>query len=248
MIVDDEPLEREVLTMIIQKEQLGIQQLIEATNGVEAVQLASEKQVDLVLMDIEMPMMDGVTAAQLIQQARPQCDIIFFTANHHVDVTTNECLLKPVHPKEIVAALAKYMPATIQRVTSPLHIHEHCTHPDIIALMAYIQAHIHEPLTLDHLAARVHFNGQYLSRLFKQQTSYTITQYITACRLEKAKHYLRYSSDETVADISQKCGFIDGNYFARVFKKYEGISPSQYQQQMHINRKKRMNTFNNFLM
>jgi two-component system response regulator YesN len=93
----------------------------------------------------------------------------------------------------------------------------------------------------------VHLSEQYLSRLFKQETGCTITQYITVRRLEKAKQYLSYSH-KTVTEISEKCGFSDPNYFARVFKKYEGTTPTQYQQQALMRRKKRINSFNNFVM
>ncbi|HEY9577348.1 MAG TPA: response regulator, partial [Pseudobacillus sp.] len=85
LIVDDEPLEREVLTMIINKGKLGIDRVVEAKNGMDAVQLATEKQIDLVLMDIEMPVMDGLTAARMIKKNLPDCRIIFLTANNEND-------------------------------------------------------------------------------------------------------------------------------------------------------------------
>jgi two-component system response regulator YesN len=255
MIVDDEPLEREVLTMIIKKEKLGINHFVEAKNGMDAVHLARKKQIDLVLMDIEMPVMDGVTAAKMIKKDLPDCHIIFLTANNEIDFVDqiipreiNEYLLKPAHPKDIVQALTKHIPVEQRPVMSSFKSQEFCRHREIVTIIEYIKDNLHLDLKLDYLAELVHFNGQYLSRLFKQETKYTLTQYITACRLEKAKHYLSYSSEDTVVEISRKCGIIDSNYFARVFKKYEGVSPSQYQQQAYSNRKKRINSFNNFLM
>ncbi|WP_416054312.1 helix-turn-helix domain-containing protein [Fictibacillus sp. KU28468] len=103
--------------------------------------------------------------------------------------------------------------------------------------MEYIENNLHLELNLDTLSSLVHLYGQYLSRLFKQETGCTITQYITVCRLEKAKKCFIYSS-ENAMEISEKCGFSDPNYFARVFKKYEGVTPTQYQQQSLIGRKK----------
>lgn len=255
LIVDDEPLEREVLTMIIKKEKLGIDRYVEAKNGMDAVHLAREKQIDLVLMDIEMPVMDGLTAAKMIKKDLPNCRIIFMTANNEIDFADqvisreiNEYILKPAHPQDIIQALTKHIPVEQRPVMSPFKSQGHCRHPEIVTIIEYINDNLHLDLKLDYLAELVHFNGQYLSRLFKQETKYTLTQYITACRIEKAKHYLSYSSEYTVVEISKKCGVTDSNYFARVFKKYEGVSPSQYQQQAHLNRKKRMNSFNNILM
>lgn len=255
MIVDDEPLEREVLTMIIKKEKLGINHFVEAKNGMDAVHLAREKHIDLVLMDIEMPVMDGVTAAKMIKKDFPDCQIIFLTANNEIDFVDqiipneiNEYLFKPAHPEDIMQALTKHIPIEQRPVMNLFKSQGFCSHPEIVTIIEYIKDNLHLDLKLDYLAALVHFNGQYLSRLFKQETKYTLTQYITACRIEKAKHYLSYSSEYTVVEISRKCGIADSNYFARVFKKYEGVSPSQYQQQAYLNRKKRMNSFNNFLM
>ena len=256
LIVDDEPLEREVLTMIIKKEKLGINRVVEAKNGMDAVQLAREKQIDLVLMDIAMPVMDGLTAARMIKEDLPDCRIIFLTANNEIDLAeqiipkeeTNEYLLKPAHPQDIIQALTKHIPVDQRPVMNPVKSEGYSRHPEIATIIEHIKDNLHLELKLDYLAELVHFNGQYLSRLFKQETKNTLTQYITACRIEKAKHYLSYSSDYTVVEISRKCGITDSNYFARVFKKYEGVSPSQYQQQAHLNRKKRMNSFNNFLM
>lgn len=255
MIVDDEPLEREVLSMIIKKEKLAIDQFVEAKNGIDAVYLAKQEKIDLVLMDIEMPVMDGVTAAKIIKKDLPKCHVIFLTANDEFNFVDqliprefNDYLLKPAHPRDIVQALLKHIPIQQRPLLSSYESHEPYRHPEIDKVITYIKENLHLELKLDALASMVHFNSQYLSRLFKQETNHTLTQYITACRLEKAKHYLSYSSEDKVVEISKKCGFIDSNYFARVFKKYEGISPSQYQQQIFSNRKKRINSFSNFLM
>lgn len=251
MIVDDEPLEREVLNKIIQKEKLGIRQLVDAKNGMDAINLAEKKQIDLVLMDIEMPVMDGITAGKIIKKSHPACQIIFLTANsefHIAEQGMGEYLLKPAHPSGIVQALLKYIPVDQRPIQVKGNPSALVRNRDIVMVMEYIKENYDLDLKLDCLAELVHLNGQYLSRLFKQETNFTLTQFITACRIEKAKHYLSYSSEDTVVEISQKCGFIDSNYFARVFKKYEGLSPSQYQQQAFSNRKKRINSFNNILM
>ncbi|MCQ6268828.1 response regulator [Fictibacillus sp. WQ 8-8] len=251
MIVDDEPLEREVLTMMIKRVNLGISQLFEATNGVDALELAKQNRMDVVLMDIKMPIMDGLEAAKMIQKDVPDCRIIFLTAYDERDFAhktmksgTHDYLLKPAHPSEIRQALVKYIPVVKRSVSASLEAA--CDHDDILTVMEYIENNLHLELNLDTLSSLVHLCGQYLSRLFKQETGCTITQYITVCRLEKAKKCFIYSS-ENVMEISEKCGFSDPNYF-RVFKKYEGVTPTQYQQQSLIGRKKRINSFNNFVM
>ena len=254
MIVDDEPLEREVLTMIIRKEYLGINQLFEAENGVDAVDMAKQNQMDLVLMDIKMPIMDGLKAAEIIKRELPKCRIIFLSAYDEfefayqtIKLEADDYLLKPAHPNEVKQALIKYIPTSTRQVSHSLETLPFNTNSDIITLMEFINNNLHLDLNLDTLSDMVYLNGQYLSRLFKQETGCTITQYITSQRLEKAKHYLRYSQ-KTIKEVSDECGFTDSNYFSRVFKKYEGVTPTQYQQKALMAGKKRINTFNNFVM
>ncbi|MGE7600963.1 response regulator transcription factor [Peribacillus sp. NPDC097675] len=251
MIVDDEPLEREVLIRIIKKENMCISQLFEATNGAEAWELAKQNQMDVILMDVKMPIMDGLVAADMIKKDVPDCQIIFLTAYDEGNFTqeiiesgTNHYLLKPAHPNDIKKALLKYIPVVKRSVSSSLETV--CNHDDILTILEYIEKNFHLDIKLETLSKLVFLSGQYLSRLFKQETGYTITQYITVHRIEKAKKCL--FSRENVMEVSEKCGFSDPNYFARVFKKYEGVTPSQYQQQSLLGRKKRINSFNNFVM
>ncbi|WCK56818.1 response regulator [Aneurinibacillus sp. Ricciae_BoGa-3] len=250
MIVDDEPLEREVLTLMIKKHNLKVNQFFEAENGIDAVKLAKEKQMDLVIMDIKMPKMDGLMAAEIIKKEVSNCRIIFLTAYDEFDFAyqtiklgADDYLLKPAHPEDIGRALVKFIPMLD---TNPIPKGlEEAKHYDIMKIRNYIEHNLHTQLNLEMLSKLVHLNSQYISRLFKRETGFTITQYVTIRRLEKAKFYLDHTKG-TVAEISEKCGFFDPNYFTRVFKKYEGKTPTQFQQQTVVGRKKRLNSFNNY--
>ncbi|MDF2683306.1 MAG: response regulator [Brevibacillus sp.] len=252
MIVDDEPLEREVLTMIIKKHNFGVIHFYEATNGAEAVSLARRENIDLTIMDIKMPVMDGITAAEIIKKEIPDCRILFLTAYDEFDyafrsikLRADDYLLKPAHPDEIKQALVKLLPSQKgQLVQFSGDIEGHL---EIGKVIEYIDQNLNDELSLEYLAGLVHLNAQYLCRLFKQVTGCTIKQYVTTRRLEKAK-YMFQSTNKTITEISMDCGFSDANYFARVFKKKEGMTPTQYQQQMSIAEKKKPITFGKYLM
>ena len=64
-------------------------------------------------------------------------------------------------------------------------------------------------------------------RLFKANTGYSITQYINKVRIEAAQNLL-LNSIRRIETISSLCGFSDVRYFMHVFKKYVGMTPSQY--------------------
>lgn len=84
-----------------------------------------------------------------------------------------------------------------------------------------------ENLKIGQLASLCNLSTNYFSALFKKQTTYSPKEYIIRLRIEKAKALLTESA-LAVNEISEQVGFHDLHYFSFYFKKYEGISPSQY--------------------
>jgi two-component system response regulator YesN len=114
LVCDDEPLEREVLSIIIQRSELPLQVVGGARNGFEAVQKAMELYPDIVLMDIKMPGKDGITAANEIKNINPNTKMVIITAYDKFDYAKEalhlnavDYLLKPVRPEEIYTVLQK---------------------------------------------------------------------------------------------------------------------------------------------
>jgi two-component system response regulator YesN len=73
----------------------------------------------------------------------------------------------------------------------------------------------------------VHLNQTYLSRLFKQKTGLSFTDFLTRVRLQEAKRLL-LKTDRTIEEIAVAIGFKNNSYFTSVFKKREGIKPSEF--------------------
>lgn len=94
-------------------------------------------------------------------------------------------------------------------------------------IKAYIDNHLNESLTLASLAGIVNYNATYVSRLFKQVTDMNLSEYICQSRLQRAK-YLLTTTDQSIQAIAADTGFDSSGYFSMVFKKHEGISPSDY--------------------
>lgn len=82
-------------------------------------------------------------------------------------------------------------------------------------------------ISLDDLANRFFINKFYMTRLFRNQYGTPILSYVLDLRITQAKRMLRFSAD-TVESIGMSCGFDDQNYFSRVFKKVEGVTPTEY--------------------
>ena len=98
---------------------------------------------------------------------------------------------------------------------------------DIRRIKAYLDDRFREKITLESVAAHFYVDKHYLARRFKAEYGTTVTQYIHRLRVTRAKWMLRFT-DMTVEQIGLECGAGELTYFSRLFKKLEGISPSEY--------------------
>lgn len=110
LIVDDEPLARMRLKQMLNH--LDFHQVIEASHGAEGVAMTAKHLPDLVFMDIEMPELDGMEAAQAIKQQHPSIPIIFSTAHDDFalqafDISAADYLLKPLSLERLRQAIEK---------------------------------------------------------------------------------------------------------------------------------------------
>ena len=87
--------------------------------------------------------------------------------------------------------------------------------------------HYLEKITLEQLSSKFYINKFYLTRIFKEQFGISITNYLLQLRITHAKMLLRFT-DMPIDKISHECGMNDANYFSRVFKQVEGITPGQF--------------------
>ena len=93
-----------------------------------------------------------------------------------------------------------------------------------------IRKHYMDNITLENIAEQMNFSFYYLSRIFKQHTGMTFTEYLTNYRMEKAKELLK-SSNYSVKETAYAVGFRSQGYFSKVFHKYTGFMPTEYKKQ-----------------
>ena len=100
---------------------------------------------------------------------------------------------------------------------------------DIVGeVMDYIeQNYADEELSLNLLASHVNFSPNHLSMIFSQQTGKTLIKYLTDFRMNKAKELLRCTGKRS-SSIAMEVGYRDPHYFSYLFKKTQGITPTQY--------------------
>lgn len=101
---------------------------------------------------------------------------------------------------------------------------------ELAAVKSYLDEHYIERITLDELEARFFINKYYLLKIFKENYGSTISNYLIAKRITRAKQLLRFTK-LTIDEIGCEVGMDGAGYFSRMFKKSEGISPKEYRKQ-----------------
>lgn len=116
-----------------------------------------------------------------------------------------------------------------------LNISKHNTRKElyklIIATKEYLHDNLKESVSLDTISRDIGISKYYLHRLFTEINSVTPLEYLTIHRLKKAKEKLQYSKD-SVFEIAITCGFDNTAYFSNTFKKYTGLSPTQFRNKL----------------
>lgn len=237
LIVEDEPIIRRGIASLIDFEALGISTVQEVENGEQALEKIREEAPDILLTDINMPKMDGITLAQLVRSEYPQMRIIFLTGYDYVDyllsavkIGVEDYILKPVTKSEIEALLVKVV----------AKLNEEKRQRELLALASeedassgkhfekLILEQLSNPnLALGELAKQLGFSTNYLSLLIKKELGMSFQEYVTQQRIQRAKRLL-LSTDMKIYEVALAVGIEDMNYFSYRFKSIVGVSPKSY--------------------
>ena len=254
LIVEDEMIIRQGLICSMDWEALSIDSVLEAASGLEALEQIREHNPDLVIMDINIPFVNGL---EVLEQTRDQydySDIIltgyadFEFARRAVSLEAVRFLLKPVDFSALAEAIEDAKISRQRRLAYHTYKTEKLSEQNLQLLPA---SHFNEPkseavlkilhrietdysskLTLRDLARDLHYSETFLIRKFKEEMEMGFNEYLNRYRLQKAVTLLTESRKQTYA-IAEECGFLNTKYFGIVFRKYIGCSPKEF---LHINR------------
>lgn len=97
----------------------------------------------------------------------------------------------------------------------------------------YIQEHYSEQVTLNEVAENIYVSTFYISRMFKRELGISFVDYLNDVRIEKAKELLKDVKYKTY-EVAEMVGIPDPHYFSKIFKKYSGMTPSEYKETLFI--------------
>ena len=96
-------------------------------------------------------------------------------------------------------------------------------------LLAYIQEHYREKISLHMLAEEFHLSEKYMSWYFKEHFSISFMQYVSHLRMTSAKEML-LTTEQSITEVALSCGYPSVNLFIRSFKEMYGVKPLEYRQ------------------
>ncbi len=244
LIVEDEVLEQEFLKSIVLEELFPEDVLLTCESGIQAIKLAKQYHPNIIMIDVVIPELDGLSAIEEIRKFLPNVLITILSAHSDfsfaqkaISLRVFEYLLKPVKPNIIKQVFRKMLDSTANcnvaadkdtKDTEEKNTEsKECRQYFIEKSVKYIKEHFREKITLHIVASKVFLNPKYFSRVFKKEMGVSFSKYVVnlriryACRLLETTNYRAYR-------ISSECGFSDPSYFNRVFCAEMNMTPQTY--------------------
>lgn len=243
LIADDEVIERTVLEKKLKKNYEGECLILVAKNGRQALKIHDREHPQILILDIEMPGIDGLEAAREIRKKDSSCSIIFLTAFDEfsyakaaISVQALDYLLKPCDERELINAVDEALrivrfrepqlrAKTTENPEKPKVQEFPEEQPEMIR--AYIVQHYMEDIAVMDIAGYFGYSEAYFCKLFKQYFGDSFVSYLTEYRMQRAEELMRTSA-LSIKEIGKMVGYPDPNYFTKVFRRVRGISPSVF--------------------
>ena len=232
LLVDDEIMIREGFKKLFDWETHGCTVAGEAADGMEALAKIDSLNPDIVIMDINIPIMNGLKVIKMSRIKHPDTAFIivsgyddFSYCREALRLKITDYILKPVNYEEFGTC--------IDNLKISMYMENVSQEPEeqderiINSITRFMQEHLAEEMSLSVLAEEFHMNPQYISQLFKNEIGVGFLAYLTSIRMEKAKKLL-LSTSLSIGEVAEQSGYGDYRVFTKVFKKSEGITPSQY--------------------
>jgi signal transduction histidine kinase/AraC-like DNA-binding protein len=231
LIVDDEP---GILDMHVRMVQMQAPdyRVVKAKNGREALSALERERVDLVLLDLMMPELDGFGVLETMRERTGMRDVPVVVLTAQVLSEDDMARLN----RGVVTVLGKgvfNIDETLGHIEAALERNRKLGSEAqrlVRKAMAHVHEHYAEALTRETLARYVGVSEDYLTRCFRQELGVTPMAYLNRYRVSRAKELL-VAGRKSMTEVAMAVGFSDSNYFGRVFRREVGISPSDYRRQ-----------------
>jgi len=239
LIVDDERLDREGLLRQLDWEIHAIDEVMIANNGPNAIKILKEKNIDILMTDIKMPVMSGIELARQARSINPEIKIVFISGYDDfefmkaaIKVSAYEYILKPVQTDELetcITGLINKIFIENERAQPFDNDTKRKNNSSVVInqVIGYIEANYKKNISLNVIAKSMFYTPNYLGSLFKQETGQYFSDFLVGFRIKKAATLLR-SKKIKIVEASLSVGYKDMPTFIKNFKSIYGVTPSEY--------------------
>lgn len=233
LVVDDEARIRENFIKRLSHLPVKFDNYYQGKDGIEALQICQTKQIDIALIDINMPFLNGLELIKKLHSQNLSLNIViisgydnFTYAQEAIKYGVKAYLLKPVKRQEFEDTIC-YLYETMQSTPHQCLADQ---------LMSSLKKQISNPkFTLSDLAEEMSLSNGHLSKLISHETGESFAELLTRLRIEQAKSLLRSLPYGTkMYEIAEMVGFNNQYYFSSVFKKQTGYSPKEFSKQNNV--------------
>lgn len=255
LIAEDEDIIRKGLMFLADWQKIDCVVMGEAANGLEGLEKIREYRPDIVIVDINMPMMDGLEMLEKsIKEYGYDAIIVsgyneFEYARKGIRLGVTEYLLKPVNYSELYEAIGKIAAKRQAHAKFCDDIRQIDVEKKKLGILKTeegestksgnryvdfmlqcIQERYFSRLSLTDVSEQCGMSCTYLNAKFKGETGYTFNDYLNRYRMQRAVELLK-ENKYMIYEIAEQVGFADYKYFIKVFKKYMGCSPAHFLQE-----------------
>ena len=237
-VFEDNPLVLKSIASTINWNELGCVIAGTAENGNDAFKLLKEIKIDVVISDIKMPGIDGLSLVKKISEMGLHTKIILITGFHEFELARQavhlgvfDLLTKPLSNDNLCSSVNRALETLREQYADSPEISPFRAPNNASSLVrhaiAFLNQHYATDINLEMVAERFQVSTNHLSRIIKKETNYSFVEILTKIRLAESLKLLQ-QPDAKVYMVAQKVGYRDYAYFYQVFKKQYNVSPQKY--------------------
>ena len=238
VLVDDDRLILRGLTSILPWREMNCEVIGTAMDGQEGLRMIREKHPDILLTDIRMPNMDGLTMAAAVRSEYPAMQMAVLTAFRDFEyarqaIRLGVCryMLKPSNLEELeetVREMVRRLDSRREQRAETESPEEQAAHGYVVEhALAWMREHCAEHISLEDAANQVFVSQWHLSKLINRETGMGFLDLLSRMRVEQAKKLLADPA-RRIGDVAFETGFSDVAHFSKTFKKITGQTPGEY--------------------
>ena len=256
-IADDEPAIRRGLVNGVDWARMGFRVVRSFEDGEDVLSYLDSGRLDVLLTDIRMSVISGLDVARHIHEQSIATEVVLLTgfkdfeyAREAIRYSVRNYLLKPTHADELHEVFCGVHRVLEEKLASgsltlsaernrhgamhevPQSPEERSGNQAMRLVQTYIRRNAGTQLSMAEVAREFYYSPTYFSRLFREKTGKTFMAYVTECRMALAESLLRESPELAVLEIAGRVGYSDPNYFAKVFRREMGYTPSDYRKML----------------